>query len=722
MTKALSWTRPLALLALFGVVTGGGAAEGLSGVLHDTQNQAVTAAFLALMSPTFDQIKQTAFTGKDGAFEFSRAEAGDHVVVQPPTQRNRQGINAFRLQPRVYRLGPEATVTLRLPPAGCFVLDGYDNAGKLMRVEDYLRAGSFGSVFCYVTDLEDQMKPAVSWWVHNEDSGFKKTRENGLPALAIEPGDDTYAVHVLFWEVPGYGKLMLRADNAGAGFRVGQAGECVVLELNVELARTAVADLGRRREALPERAGPEIDAIQTRLEEALSVADKPLRAAAANGVLAAALKLRDDLEYEAANAAIPRVRRGKVAIRVVGANGAALPGCGVQIRQRSHDFLFGIFEGSPYNAKAHTKAREAGFEMATVLLGWNWTEPANDDWDPIDEVFGVSALKALGFKVKAHGVIYLQGYGITPERAMAMDKAEVPAAILEHQRALLQSPLGKPIDLWEVINEAGVTNILGLPRADVIALTRQAASTIKQETGKPTLINSAHEIDFGRKYLAFSTDNVPLGDYALTYSDFLRQAADAGALEAIDTIGLQVYPGTHLSEVFGGIEGPAFTPAWLLDTIERYAARFDKPVHITEFSLPSSYGADWKCGYWRAPWNESVQAECADYVYTLAFGNPHVHSVTWWDFAADKPAVVTGSLVDKRYEPKPVLERLTQRFREWTTEASAETDPAGAATIEGYAGEYELTLTSPDGARVTRTFHISERETTALTVEVGSTS
>ena len=691
------------------------AAEGLSGILQDGGGQPVPGAFMMLVTPKF-AMKQYANTAAGGTFSLSGAAKDDLVIVQAPSKPNAEGLTIYSLQPRIFRVGAESKANLQLPAAGCVVLKGYDSNGKLMRCEDYTKRGSFAGQYCYLTDLDNQMCGPSCWWVHDKESNVPGAqREKGLPAFAVEPGGKC-AVQMLFWDAPGYGKLWLRADNDGKGFGVNAAGECVIVEVSVELAKTAVRDLARRAEHFPADAQAQIKDVEGRLAEALKASDEPKRAAGASGVLSAALKLRDDLEYEAAKTAIPSVRKGKAHIQVQGGKAGK---CAVQLKQQKHDFLFGVLEGSPYNATAYQQARKAGFELATVLLGWNWTEPKGDDWSAVDKTFGVSALKKLGYTVKAHGVIFLQAYGITPDKALKMDKKDLPNAILEHQKVLLNGALGKQIDLWEIINEPGYTNILGLDRKDVIATMAAAAKNIKEITSKPSLVNSAHDITFGAKYMVYATNGKPADDYPLTFSEFLKLAADAGAMKDADLIGLQVYPGTHLSAMFGGLEGPAFTPSWLLDTIERYA-QFGKPIHITEFSLPSSYGKTWNCGYWRAPWDEKTQADYADAVYTLAFGNPHVQSVTWWGVSALKPDVETGNLFDRTGKPKPVAERLQQLIKEWTTDASDKTDATGNVTLEGFGGDYELTVTPEGGKPVTQQVHIRERETTEVTVQLGS--
>lgn len=708
-------------LLTLGVLLLAGAAQGvgLKGSVVDVQGKPASGVFLMLMTAQW-QPKTFTNTGADGAFSLDPAVKGDLIICQPPTVKNGEGLELFSLQPRIYQMGEKSTATFKLPSAGCLILRGYDASGKLMRFEDYEKKGKFAGQFCCVTGLEGELHAPCCWWVHDRESGgFGAKREKGLPAFMVEP-KARLVLEMLYWEVPGYGKLMLRADNGGQGFAVNRAGEYSSIQVSVELARTAVDDLVRRQDAYPADGKARVDEVKAKFGDVLKITDEPQRALAANGVLTAALQLRDELELAAAETAIPAVRKGKLQVQVTDAKGAAAAKCKVHVKQTSRDFTFGVLEGSPYNAKAYEAARQAGFDLATVLLGWNWTKPEGDDWSGVDRTFGVSALKKLGYNVKGHGVIFLQGYGIMPDETKTMKTSDLPKAILDHEKVLLQGAVGKQIDIWEVINEPGYTNVVKLPRGDVVELAKASARNVKELTGKPTLINSGHDINFGSKFLMYDTEGKPWDDYATTYFEFLKELQQVDGLKDIDIIGLQIYPGSHLSAMFGGLETPAFTPVWVFDTIERYAKVFGKPIHITEFSLPGYYGASWQCGYWKGKWSPEVQADYADMVYTLAFSHPNVQSVTWWGVSAVKPDVETGSLYDKLNKAKPVLERIQKRMTAWTTETDLETDAAGMASVDGFGGDYDIVATLPGGVTATATAHVKERDTATIIVKAGS--
>ncbi len=609
-------THTLAVLAL-ACMAGAFPASALSGTVQGEDGAEVPFAFIGLLSKDFALDAQAA-SGADGQFRLDGS--GGYLVVQPPAAATPEGIDVYAYQPRMYQLdGAPDTANIQLPAAACLVIRAYGPDGALLRWEDFQKRGEFGGVFLYATNLNDEAAEAVCWPCH--DAVSKKAgspREKGLPALVVRPGA-SYAVQPLFWEAPGYGKVLLRADNAGQGFKPGKAGEAVFIDLNLELARTAVYALERRASAFPALRSLDIALANYEIEQAAALSEPAARAAAADRVLAKALELRDTLELERARTAIPKLRQGSIEVRVVDAKGQPVSGCTVKIEQQTHAFQFGVFEGGPYNAQPFKTAREAGFNLATTLPGWGWTDAhSKTQWDALDKTLGLSALRAQGYTVKAHGVVWMQDYGILPKKAKGMAKADLAAAALEHQRGMLDA-WADCIGLWEAVNEPATTNNAGLSRDDMLGLLRGAADAIKSHEGLASLVNSPHESDYGRKYLFFGLDNQPVNNYPETYSVFLNQARAAGALDKVDIIGLQFYPGYRFAEYLGGYQGPGHCPGWLADTLERYNA-FGKPIHITEFSAPSSYGPDWHAGYWHEKSSPKTQAD---------WGRGGVHAGLW---------------------------------------------------------------------------------------------
>ncbi len=716
MTRLPAATSAPLLAAFLVLALGAPLASALSGRVTDTSGTPLSRVQVVLLDPGFGPVADNATeSGADGAFSLPATPEDGFLVVQPkgesvtaaPALANgntsaERRFMARRFQPRIYVMAPDAgTPDLALPAAVSLVFEAYDANGKLMRWKDFETLGRYGGQFMYATNLDDEMVPATCWPIFGSLAGLNEgPREAGLPSVLIAPSQ-VAAVSFLFWPVPGYGKLMLKADNAGTGYSAKDAGGLCSLILNYELARTAVHDLSRRKARYPESAHEAIAALEDALAQALAQEEPRAIAKAADSILCDALRLRDRLELEAAQAAIPVVRKGTLVVKVEG--GAA--GCEVRIAQENHDFLFGVMEGSPYEGTAYEIAREAGFEYATILPAWNWTRNPKLKKGVIDRIFGISALGRLGYRIKAHGVVWMQGYGIMPDDACGMAHADLGKAVLSQQQSLLDV-FGAKIDIWEAMNEPAATNVPGVPRAGMMGMLGDAAAAIKDKE-KPSLVNSPHELSHGAKYLIHRLDGQPLDDYALTFSAFLSAMEKEKGLDNIDIVGLQFYPGFHLNQDFGGLQGPAYTPAALLDTVERYT-RFGKDIHITEVSMPSSYGGDWFAGYWRKPWDEATQADYAEAVYTLAFAHPKVHSVTWWDITDAKPSVLTGGLLAANGAPKPAFERIKDLIAQWTTNETQAASEQGEARFEAFAGDYTVTATRADGTTAEASATVAE--------------
>ncbi len=692
-------------------------AGAISGTVADNNGTPVPYAYVGLLDANY-QYLGAAVSNAQGAFAINANTSNGLLFVQPNAPVNAQGIGVYANAPRTYLVRGEQNANVRIPASGCLVLKGYDANGNLMRWVNYVANGTIGGQFVYATNTDDELREAACWPVYDDAARAQSSpRDLGLPALVVEPGK-TFAVNVLFWQVPGYGKLLLKADNAGAGYQLSAPGESMVLDLNVELASTAVADLVRRQPSFASSASTSIANLVSALAAAKANTNPVARAAAADSVLSQALALRDDLEFAAAKANIPAVRKGNLTV-VVKKSGKAQSKAKVVITQRAHSFKFGSYIGGQFNASMYQAARDAGFEMATMLFGWSWMESSpNVLLDPaiIDSYYGITAAKNMGFDVKAHGIVWMQGYGILPSRTYTMPAADVQAQALLYQQNLVNAFKTK-ITLWEAMNEVPATNALNFSREQMNDLLASAAGNLKAVSGLVSLVNSPHENSFGAKYAFYTLDNRPYDNFPLTYTECLKQFAAAKGLNGLDTVGIQFYPGHKLNADFNYQEGPAMTPSWFVDMTARYG-QFGKPIHITEFSVPSYKAPDWNNGYWRESWTEATQADYAERIFTQAFATANMQSITWWDMSDANSSVLAGGLIDAGGRKKAAYTRIQSLIKGWTTTASGTTNTSGTTTLSGFGGTYDVTITLSTGAKYTRTATISERASTTLNVSL----
>jgi hypothetical protein len=749
LLKRVVVTSTLVLLLVLAIPSVPAAAAGASGTIKDTNNQGVPGAFVMLFDNDATVIGAVYPTLADGSFTL-KAPPGFTTPISDATVDNLDGfiieqpgvnigalpgqLGIYQYQPRAYLKPPNTPLNVVLPAASSFVLKGNKQDGSVMRWGDFVSTGpgTEGAQFMYLTNMDEEQQPAVNWptydqWARNQGGN----RNDGFPSLVVDSRKTgKYSISAMYWNVKNYGKLCLRADNAGAGFDLPATGTALVIDLNLELARTAIHDLQRRQDFYETYITDEnITALISALNSVGNVDDR----------LHDALQLRDRLELKAAQNSIAAVRKGTLRVTAHDTNGRAVPGCAVTINQTAHDFLFGANGGTMPDpadppAPLWQKIRDAGFELAPVLPAWGFTEnPATEDYwgkDAIETTFGISNIMDYGLKVKFTGSVWMQGapsLGILPPRAATMTWEQIQAANIANQDRLLDDFKNDPV-IWEVMNEPATTNTVGMPRDEMAEMMNTSALHIKAANpNMETLVNSPSEFDFGFRYQSYKldgatppNDNVDLNGYNTTYSDFLKQARTMlGSLDSIDIIGLQFYPGAHVSSTYGEGEAPAFTPSWLVDAANRYNSLFGKPVHITELSFPTSYDlGTWHSGYWREPWTETTQADYAESIYTMMFANPEVHSVLYWDTPDDGAFVVSGGLVRSDLSEKPSYQRIKALIASWTTvNEQGTTNALGQSVLPGFGGDYSVTVTGPDGHVENRTAHMDERQQNTLVVD-----
>ena len=113
----------------------------------------------------------------------------------------------------------------------------------------------------------------------------------------------------------------------------------------------------------------------------------------------------------------------------------------------------------------------------------------------------------------------------------------------------------------------------------------------------------------------------------------------------------------------------------ILLLVERMEA-FGRPVQLTEVGASSGPSdRTVKLGtvpmpkepyIWHRHWDEELQADWMEGLYTLAYAQPYVEAVNWYDFMDGQDWIDNGGLVrDNKGDRKPVYERLKKLQAEW---------------------------------------------------------
>jgi len=589
-----------------------------------------------------------------------------------------------------------------------------EDASNLLVIEAFNEKGQpFAVPYIYASDPEGEP------FQHP----FKKEEDKYVcPLLDGKP----IFINVL-WEVQGFGKLILTADNEGEGYKKNVSQQRTIINLNYELAKSHFIKIYKAYEArLKENFtfSLELENLiaesRSFLEKARAVSDKALFALYSDKALNSSLWAGEKLALETARQNIERYRKANVTLRIVDQNGTPLEGVMVIAKQLDHDIMFACstrgFE--MHNLLAdfdiyREKFKEL-FNSGMVHFFWPMFEPEEGmyKWESRDAA--VNWLKSNGLKAWGHPLIWLHEWNI-PDWAKQKSYDELKAVL----RNLCYEPVYRykdTIDLWNVFNEPEWGNVLQLSVDQQIELLEIGLNATKE--ANPNAIRMINPTIVWGEYVAWGcTAEGPAKRKLLTPYQFLKVVEERGI--QYEAIGLQLYMGS-------GGTGSGFTVRdmfTIAELLNKYA-RFGKPIHITELGVPSKFkdtgdkvvtGA----GYWHRPWDEEIQADWVEQFYTIAFGNPYVESISWFDLADYTQVFIPwGGLLNGDMTPKQSYYRLKDLLESWTTNIEGITDLHGEYSFRGFKGPYKITI-KKDGNIIT-VLDLNVEADAVKTITIGS--
>lgn len=665
------------------------------------------------------------YTRSNGRYALNTGSADYHVIsVFPRGEGTRQDLTYYNylLQNRIVFPKHRSTVQIdfTLPKVGNLVLRAFDGNGNLMRHENFLDKGRYGDsdIYMYAVDMHDEVPPSLPTRVHDESSRKKDEPEAlGLPCMLV-PLNQRFVMQMMFWEMDDVGKLLLEMNPSGDGYRFQNKGEVRVVNVNFDLAQT------QYRKAAQRLNQPGHASLKASYAETLTQADGLLeqagrattdkdKARLADRALKLLIPLRESFELAKARQDIPRYRTGTARIRFVDADHQPVSGVSLDFHQTANSFLFGVSELTSPELRQQFRDIGIAYSVFMPVMGAIQYEPGKFSFEAVDEHFDVSGLHQDAFLLKPHGMLYFYNDFI-PDFYRQMDFNGIKNNLSKHIETVVRQYRDK-VDLWEAINEPATTNPLKLTRPQLIDLIRLSINTIDaNDPGKKILINDAGEFDFGLKNTMFDEQGRPAGEDRTSYANLLMEVEKANI--DYDIIGLQFYPGYRLGGQFSHLEGPAMDLGWFSDYLDDFHA-FNKEIHVTEFSLPSTYERKWRNGWWRGPWTPELQSEYLTGVYTIAFSKPLVQSITWWN-GADKGAFVqSGGLLDDQLRPKPAFLALKDLIARWRSDGSVDADSGGTVVVKGFGGQYEGTA-RVNGKSNKITFEIIEQKQTTIEIKL----
>ncbi|GHU21887.1 beta-xylanase [Spirochaetia bacterium] len=390
-------------------------------------------------------------------------------------------------------------------------------------------------------------------------------------------------------------------------------------------------------------------------------------------------------------------RKSAVKLQVYDVDGKPADGKTVQIRQNSHQFLFGcggfdavaVAGGDSDGHPLDTAKKKSLQERLDAIFGFNnyATLPFYlGRYEPEEGKPDETRLKAAAkyfvdrnIAVKGHPLCW---HTVCAPWLMQYSNTDIFKKVIARIERDVSSFKGL-IDRWDVINEVVI-----MPVFDKYdnAITR-----ICKERGRVRLIKDV----FSAAKHANPHATLVLNDFntGIDYQILIDGCLQAGA--PIDVIGIQ----SHQHQGYWGKEK-------LYEVLERFS-HFGLPLHFTENTLISGDLMpahivdlnDWQVPEWpTTPEGEERQMRETVEMYEILFADPAVEAITTWNSSDDAWLHAPAGFMRLDNTKKPVYTALQHKIeKEWHTEIETQTHADGSLTLEGFRGSYSISANGAVG-------------------------
>lgn len=477
---------------------------------------------------------------------------------------------------------------------------------------------------------------------------FKSTIQLTREGIVVPEdfGDRRFAVNGQ-WFVDGFGMLNLSADNGGEFYTLADF-SARKLNLNFEFARSRILrnrGVRKRYEKSGTRFSSEVRYLsdlaedlfedarkkQTDRERCARLSDKALKYALWAGERMELEKARQDIEAQ----------------------------------NRQDTVYFGCETRQYIWAKSEefTKRFVELFNFATVThYVWDtWYEVFEPregiyNWGVKDNI--VNWLMENKITIQGRPLFWFHK-SVTPDWLKNKNFDELKKYVERHTRDLI-THYGDKVLQWSVVNEYhDWANVHNHTPEQITEITRLACD--KTKAVNPNVVRIINNCCPWAEYAAFGRTNRteqatrPLRSPRKYIEDLLAAGVD------FDVLGIQIYfPRRDLSDI--------------VRLLERFE-KFGKPIYITEIGATSGptpqtvfngqRGIPDGPYEWHRHWDEELQADWLEQVYTLYYSRPAIRAINWYDFADFRPFIVNGGLVREDCSPKRSFERLRTLLQSW---------------------------------------------------------
>ena len=358
-------------------------------------------------------------------------------------------------------------------------------------------------------------------------------------------------------------------------------------------------------------------------------------------------------------ARIEDIRKGNLTVQVTDGAGNAVSDATVHVVLTRHEFGFGscvtadLLTGTTPDCDRYRQLVESMFNLAVFENDMKW--PAVYDGVPpkVDKALGW--LLARHIQVRGHNLVWPSERWLpTQLKAMHGDPDKLREATDTHITNTVSHFRGKLIQ-WDVVNEPfknhDLIDVLGKSAViDWFNLAHQADPQCK------LYLNEYGIVDSG------ATDS----EHQDNFYNWIKYLKDNGA--PINGIGIQSHFGSVLTD-----------PARILKVFDRFSD-LGLPIESTELSINLD--------------DRQLQADYMRDYMIAAFSHPNIHGIMLWGFWEKRHWRPQSALFAADWSVRPIGQAWMDLVQhEWKTDAVASTDVAGAATLRGFCGDYEVTVT-----------------------------
>ncbi|MCF7808312.1 MAG: endo-1,4-beta-xylanase [Candidatus Marinimicrobia bacterium] len=472
-------------------------------------------------------------------------------------------------------------------------------------------------------------------------------RDNGL-VISDTEGERRFGINVR-WNVEGFGAGYILADNGGEFYELPGEGKTRTLNLNYELAASRHARNSLRLEMHREhgwRPSRETRAYLDLSADLMNDARKLNRHSEA-----CAIKAQRALYYAMWGGEMLELDHARWKMVRRSPDRPVFIGC--DARQ------YYQVDNEPF-MESFTKL----FDYANVSFVVNGDRQMNE-LEPREGVHDLELRDSLirrlndqDIQVGARALFWFHKW-VTPDWLRSKSFPELKKYVESHTRALV-SHFGDRVYAWEIVNEFhDWANAVGVTPEQAVELTGLACDVARDSAPNvKLLINNCCPF---AEYVQMREWSSGKARYPQRSPwEFTRDLIDAGV--DFDLIGQQMYfPWRDLQDS--------------IIMLERYQS-FDKKVQLSEVGTSAGplqkkilTGED-EIGrepyIWHRPWDEELQADWLEGIYSLAYAADHVEAVNWFDHVDTNSYMQNGGIIDdSTWRWKPAAHRLQNLKQQW---------------------------------------------------------